>query len=124
MSFKNKAGLTCGAKQTNQTLNADLFVGQGTSKDIKNMKIFDENNDEGMPVHWDDKLKPHKLTPSIYDGLHSATIRPELHPDETSNEFFNRRNRKRLFSVSRKQSSDKGRLGDSFSNLPGKINVQ
>lgn len=110
-NLKDKARLsgtinskTC--KSPSAHMNADLFINKTNTNNIKNMKIFNEDNDEGAPEHWDDKLKPIRQNPSIYDSLHSATIRPEMHPNNGKVDFFNRRNKPRLFSANRNRASE------------------
>jgi hypothetical protein len=102
----NDAALKTGA-EPNRTINADLFLSTTDNKSISNMKIFDEANNEGMPHTWMDNLKQFKnYNPSIYDSLHSATLRPEMHPpqEKLTLDFFNKRNKMRLFSATRKVS--------------------
>ena len=100
------------SKSTRKTLNADLFISSTGNQEIKNMKIFNEENDEGMPKHWDDKLKPFQQNPSIYDSLHSATLRPELHPPRESWEF-KRGLHQRLLSANPRSFRDMNNLDNS-----------
>ncbi|CAI2378601.1 unnamed protein product [Moneuplotes crassus] len=59
-------------------ITQSLFPKEVEDKQIQNMKIFDQNNNEGMPRHWDDKLKPYKGNPSIYDSINFTTLKPDL----------------------------------------------
>lgn len=108
-----------------KTLNADLFLSANAAGDIANMKIFDENNDEGMPQNWTDKLKHFRNhNPSIYDSLHSATLRPEMYSPEQT-QFFNKRNKARLFSATHKRNSNGSNQGESsHTRLPGKVSIR
>ena len=99
------------SRSPSATLNADLFTSTTKLKDIKNMKIFDESNDEGMPKHWNDNLKPFQ-NPSIYDSLHSPTLRPELHTLQEVEDSM-KKNQKRVFSGTRKKSLDRSNHGGS-----------
>ena len=52
------------------------------------MKIFDENNDEGMPHTWNDNLKMFKKNdPAIYDSINSATLHPDNYSMKDKNDI-------------------------------------
>jgi len=69
-------------------INADLFLNANDLNSISNMKIFDENNNEGMPHTWNDNLKMFKKNdPAIYDSINSATLHPDNYSMKDKNDI-------------------------------------
>ncbi|CAI2360335.1 unnamed protein product [Moneuplotes crassus] len=56
-TFKRMATMKPECKSPVPKITQSLFTNCVKQKGINNMKIFDANNDEGVPKHWDDKFK-------------------------------------------------------------------
>lgn len=103
--------------------NSQNLIHSKDAEGISNMKIFNEANDEGMPMpNWREHIPYSPIaSPSVLEMVHSATLKPDDLPSSTvQNTFFNKRNKKRLFSAKRGSVINNSPIRDSSKGITSK----